>query len=60
VIAAGFDRVEGRGSNGGLSSVSDGPRTAPTKISELFADTDDAEDPLADDDDDFDVPSFLK
>jgi cell division protein FtsZ len=51
VIAAGFDRL-------------DGPRsvvepTKPTRISELFAEPE--EDPLqGDDDDDFDVPSFLK
>jgi cell division protein FtsZ len=51
VIAAGFDRLDGP------SGV---PARAPTTISELFAE-DDA-DPLAgdDDEDDFDVPSFLR
>ena len=50
VIAAGFDRLDG-------PAV---PARAPTTISELFAE-DDA-DPLAggDDEDDFDVPSFLR
>jgi cell division protein FtsZ len=49
VIAAGFDRLDGTGP---------GSR-APTTISELFAE--DEADPLADDDDDdFDVPSFLR
>jgi cell division protein FtsZ len=43
-----------------LSGASDTqPRTSPTRITELFGDVGDA-DPLADDDDDFDVPSFLK
>jgi cell division protein FtsZ len=49
VIAAGFDRLDGA------------PAVAakPTTISELFAE--DEPDPLdADDDDDFDVPSFLR
>jgi hypothetical protein len=62
--ANGFDRVDGvqagAGGRGSLSSDS-APRTAsPTRITELFGDTSDP-DPLADDDDDdFDVPSFLK
>ena len=50
VIAAGFDRLDGAG--GGSSKP-------PTTISELFAE--DEPDPLdSDDDDDFDVPSFLR
>ena len=60
VIAAGFDRLD---EPGGLRSLpaTDTPRTSPTRITELFG-TDDDSDPLADadDDDDFDVPSFLK
>jgi cell division protein FtsZ len=49
VIAAGFDRLDG-------AATSAKP---PTSISELFAE--DEADPLdADDDDDFDVPSFLR
>ena len=49
VIAAGFDRLDG-----GPSSTK-----SPTSISELFAE--DEADPLdTDDDDDFDVPSFLR
>jgi cell division protein FtsZ len=62
VIAAGFDRVEGSSSGSAAApshSASDdlGLRTSPTRITELFADNAEA-DPL--DDDDFDVPSFLK
>ena len=50
VIAAGFDRLDGAG---GISAK------PPTTISELFAE--DEPDPLdSDDDDDFDVPSFLR
>jgi cell division protein FtsZ len=51
VIAAGFDRLDGP------SAV---PSRAPNTISELFAE--DESDPLAggDDEDDFDVPSFLR
>ena len=50
VIAAGFDRFDG--------AASDRTRS-PNTISELFAE--DEADPLdADDDDDFDVPSFLR
>ncbi len=61
VIAAGFDRVEGQGSGTAGSGTNDlGMRTSPTRITELFGDSDEP-DPLADDDDDdFDVPSFLK
>ena len=67
VISAGFDRNDTPSDYSGSSSArsapsaasGDQPRTSPTRITELFADVDDA-DPLADDDDDFDVPSFLK
>ena len=55
VIAAGFDRVEGAPAGGGRISL--GADDRPTRITELFAD-DQPEGP--DDDDDFDVPSFLK
>ena len=60
VVGSGFDRLDdvgiGRSTGGDLP-----PRTAPTRITELFG-SDDEVDPLADDDgdDDFDVPSFLK
>ena len=51
VIAAGFDRVDGSGVDAIVRT--------PTRITELFAEPD--ADPLAtDDDDEFDVPSFLK
>ena len=57
VIAAGFDRVDdlGAGSGGRITLVGD---DRPSRITELFAEDDKPEDP--DDDDDFDVPSFLK
>ena len=61
VIAAGFDRADGLSTGAGGAAIGglEGPRTAPTRITELFGD--DESDPLAtDDDDDFDVPSFLK
>jgi cell division protein FtsZ len=61
VIAAGFDRLEGQGS--GTANAADlGLRsTTPTRITELFGDGEtDQDDPLDGDDDDFDVPSFLK
>src|SRR6187397_381695 len=59
VIAAGFDRVDGPPV--GRTGSGDVPRTgSPTRITELFGD-DVEPDPLdPDDDDDFDVPSFLK
>jgi cell division protein FtsZ len=62
VIAAGFDRVEGSSSGSAAmpsnsASNDRGLGTSPTRITELFADSAEA-DPL--DDDDFDVPSFLK
>ncbi len=53
VIAAGFDRLD---SSSGLSLGNGG---TSTRITELFAEPDEAE-PIDDDDDDFDVPSFLK
>ena len=56
VISAGFDRTDSV--TAPLASDPQ-PRTSPTRITELFGDVEDA-DPLADDDDDFDVPSFLK
>jgi len=55
VIAAGFDRLDGAG----LAAASPSAGKSPTSISELFAE--DEADPLdPDDDDDFDVPSFLR
>jgi cell division protein FtsZ len=61
VIAAGFDQVDGPRTEPPLT-LGDTPRTSPTRITELFGEeSDEADDPLADgDDDDFDVPSFLK
>ena len=60
VIAAGFDGIDDRPGSGLLADADDGgPRTTPTRITELFGEEDEP-DPLADDDDDFDVPSFLK
>jgi cell division protein FtsZ len=60
VIAAGFDQVEDSRSDP-LFEPGDAPRTSPTRITELFGDDVD-DDPLdvEDDEDDFDVPSFLK
>ncbi len=49
VIAAGFDRLDG--------PITGGQPKTPSSISELFSDS---ADPLASDDDDFDVPSFLR
>ena len=60
VIAAGFDQVEGVRTEPSVE-MDDAPRTSPTRITELFGDYTADDDPLAeDDDDDFDVPSFLK
>jgi cell division protein FtsZ len=61
VIAAGFDQLEGQREEAIAAAFeTDTPRTSPTRITELFGEVDE-EDPLADDDDDdFDVPSFLK
>jgi len=60
VIAAGFDRIDEMVPLRSTASGDDGPRTASTRITELFGSDDDEPDPLSDDDDDFDVPSFLK
>jgi cell division protein FtsZ len=54
VIAAGFDRLDG----GSLSLGGTAERPS-ARITELFAEPDEAADDT-DDDDDFDVPSFLK
>jgi len=55
VIAAGFDRLDGVG----IAAAQPGTGKSPTSISALFAE--DEADPLdPDDDDDFDVPSFLR
>ena len=59
VIAAGFDQVEGSRADP-LFEAGDAPRTSPTRITELFGEDVDDDDPLDDEDDDFDVPSFLK
>jgi len=56
VIAAGFDRWDG-----GKVPTTGPEAKAPTPtntLKDLFAEP--ADDPLDDDDDDFDVPSFLK
>ncbi len=60
VIAAGFDRLDEPAPLRSATS-DDAPRTSATRITELFG-SDDEPDPLAgdDDDDEFDVPSFLK
>ncbi len=59
VIGAGFDRLDG-GESGSMSLGLGGGSGAPSsRITELFAD-DEPTSTDADDDDDFDVPSFLK
>ena len=58
VIAAGFDRLDSASSGGGLKLGNGGSPTS-ARITELFAEPD-AEPIEDDDDDDFDVPSFLK
>jgi cell division protein FtsZ len=56
VIAAGFERWEGRASSGGSSlGLSDSPEPI-----DIFADVTDADINLGGGDDDFDVPSFLR
>jgi cell division protein FtsZ len=55
VIAAGFDRLD-TSPGGGLTLGNGG---GSTRITELFAEPEESE-PIDDDDDDFDVPSFLK
>ena len=57
VIAAGFDRLDSSSSSSGGLSLGNGGGSA--RITELFAEPEEAE-PIDDDDDDFDVPSFLK
>jgi len=60
VIAAGFDRWDAQPNQGGQQRPAQSPSEStksPSAIKDLFAT--DAPDPL-DDDDDFDVPSFLK
>jgi cell division protein FtsZ len=56
VIAAGFDRLDAASSGGGLQLGNGG---GSTRITELFAEPAESDEP-DDDDDDFDVPSFLK
>ncbi|MCB0968718.1 MAG: cell division protein FtsZ, partial [Ilumatobacter sp.] len=56
VIAAGFDRLDAPASSGGLQLGNGG---GSTRITELFAEPAETDEP-DDDDDDFDVPSFLK
>ncbi len=56
VIAAGFDRLDGPSASGGLKLGNGGSATS-NRITELFAEPEEAE-PVDDDDDDFDVPSF--
>ena len=61
VIAAGFERWDtGAGNSGFGTRTASAPRTADSRpasnVRDIFSDSD----PLSDDDDDFDVPSFLK
>jgi cell division protein FtsZ len=59
VIAAGFERWDPATSHGGIGTRAG--RTAEPRVGaarDLFGDN--QSDPLDDDDDDFDVPSFLK
>ena len=61
VIAAGFERWDtGAAGNTGFGTRTSGGRTADSRptsnVRDIFSDSD----PLSDDDDDFDVPSFLK
>jgi cell division protein FtsZ len=56
VIAAGFDRWDSQGSAAGRGQQP----TEATPVSDVFAVADDDELDLEGDDDDFDVPSFLK
>lgn len=58
VIAAGFERWDAGSQSVGSRSTSRSTESRPssTNVRDIFADSD----PLADDDDDFDVPSFLK
>jgi len=57
VIAAGFERWDGAANASfGTRSSSRGDSRPSSNVRDIFSDTD----PLGDDDDDFDVPSFLK
>jgi cell division protein FtsZ len=61
VIAAGFERWDSTGSgNAGFGTRTGGARPSDSRptsnVRDIFSDSD----PLSDDDDDFDVPSFLK
>jgi cell division protein FtsZ len=60
VIAAGFERWDTGATNSSTFATrstgsSPSPRSTPSNVRDIFS-----EDPLSDDDDDFDVPSFLK
>jgi cell division protein FtsZ len=59
VIAAGFDRLDGHATSAGGLQLGNGGSATSARITELFAEPEEAE-PIDDDDDDFDVPSFLK
>jgi cell division protein FtsZ len=60
VIAAGFERWDASSSGSSVgtrsASRSGDARPATSNVRDIFSDSD----PLSDDDDDFDVPSFLK
>ena len=60
VIAAGFERWDTGAGNTGFGTRTAGTRPADSRptsnVRDIFSDSD----PLSDDDDDFDVPSFLK
>jgi cell division protein FtsZ len=61
VIAAGFERWDSGASNSGAFATRSSSRPADSRpstsnVRDIFSDSD----PLSDDDDDFDVPSFLK
>ena len=61
VIAAGFERWDSGASNSASFATRSGSRPADSRpstsnVRDIFSDSD----PLSDDDDDFDVPSFLK
>jgi cell division protein FtsZ len=58
VIAAGFDRWDGAKSPLAGGPEAKTPTPTSNTLKDLFAEP--APDPLDDDDDDFDVPSFLK
>ncbi len=61
VIAAGFERWDSTGSgNAGFGTRTGGSRTSDSRPSSNVRDIFSDSDPLSDDDDDFDVPSFLK